>query len=86
MNRHSNPIREASKGQIAVEKHHFSTIIDVILMPDRVRYESRQGKETLIFEKTMGNFFVVCKELRKVVKKGKVSRLMLQTFYIKKVE
>lgn len=84
LQRHGNPIKEASKGQIGVEKHHFKMIIAVILNPDKVRYEVRRGKESLIFEKEMKDFFIVCKELRRVVKQGKVNRLMLQTFYIKR--
>jgi hypothetical protein len=84
LQRHCDPIEEALKGQIKVEKHHFKMIIAVILNPDKVRYEVRRGKESLIFEKKMKDFFVVCEQLHRVVKKGKVNRLRLQTFYIKR--
>jgi hypothetical protein len=44
----------------------------------------RNGKEVLIFEKELDGCCFVLKELRRVTKKGKQNRLMLQTFYIKK--
>ena len=82
--RHGNPTKEAKRGQIAIEKHHFVTILPIICNADNIRYDVRNGKEVLIFEKEFDNYYFVLKELRRVTKKGKQNRLMLQTFYIKK--
>jgi phage-Barnase-EndoU-ColicinE5/D-RelE like nuclease3 len=84
LERHGNPIREAKRGQIGVEKHHFKEILEVILKPDIVRFETRSNRESLIFEKDMGDRYFVVKEIRRVVKKNKQNRLVLQSFYIRK--
>jgi hypothetical protein len=84
LQRHGNPVKEAAKGQLAVQKEHFHEVLSVILEADSVRYDFRRGKEALIFEKRKDPLYFVVKELRQVVKKGKQNRLMLQTFYIKK--
>jgi phage-Barnase-EndoU-ColicinE5/D-RelE like nuclease3 len=84
LQRHGNPVKEAAKGQLAVQKHHFQEVLSVILEADSVKYDVRRGKEALIFEKKKDPLYFVVKELRQVVKKGKQNRLMLQTFYIKK--
>jgi phage-Barnase-EndoU-ColicinE5/D-RelE like nuclease3 len=84
LERHGNPVKEAKRGQIGVEKQHFKEILEVILNPDVVRYETRNNRESLIFEKEMGNKYFVVKEIRRVVKKRKQSKLVLQSFYIRK--
>jgi hypothetical protein len=82
--RHGNPTKEAKRGQIAIEKHHFIHILPIICNADNICYDVRNGKEVLIFEKELDGCCFVLKELRRVTKKGKQNRLMLQTFYIKK--
>jgi hypothetical protein len=82
--RHGNATKEANRGQIAIQKHHFAQILPIICNADNIRYDVRNGKEVLIFEKEMEGYYFVLKELRRVTKKGKQNRLMLQTFYIKK--
>lgn len=84
LERHGSPIKEAKRGQIAIQKHHFKEILDVILEPDEVRFDTRRNKESLIFEKDKGDRYFVVKEIRRVVKKRKKSRLVLQSFYIRK--
>ena len=41
-------------------------------------------KETLIFTKETQHCYFVLKEIRRVTKKGKTNRLILQTMYIRK--
>jgi hypothetical protein len=84
MERHGNPIKEAKLGQIAVQKHHFIEILDVILNPDNVRYDVRNSRASLIFEKEKDDKYFVVKEIRQVQKSRKKNRLVLQTFYIRK--
>ena len=84
LERHGNPIKEAKRGQIGIEKHHFREVLDVILNPDNVRYETKHNKVSLIFEKDKGDKYYVVKEIRQVVKSRKTNRLVLQTFYIRK--
>lgn len=84
LERHGNPIKEAKRGQIGIEKHHFREILDVILNPDDVRCETKHNKVSLIFEKEKDYRFYVVKEIRQVVKSRKKNRLVLQTFYIRK--
>ena len=84
MERHGNPIKEAKLGQIAVQKHHFIEILEVILNPDNVRYDVRNKRASLIFEKEKDDKYFVVKEIRQVQKSRKKNRLVLQTFYIKK--
>ena len=84
LERHGNPVKEAKRGQIGIQKDHFKEIIEVILEPDIVRYDIRNNRESLIFEKDKGDRYFVVKEIRRVVKKRKKSRLVLQSFYIRK--
>ena len=87
LQRHGNPVKEAKHGQIAVTKSDFAKLPKILSSPDSIRLDSRtrrEGvtKETLIFTKEMEQCYFVIKEIRRVVKKGKTSRLILQTMYI----
>ncbi len=87
--RHGNPAQEAKQGQIAVTKADFTKLLEIVTMPDSVRLDAKvygNGvvKETLIFTKEFEHFYVVAKEIRRVLKKGKPNRLILQTMYIRK--
>ena len=84
LERHGNPIKEAKRGQIGIQKHHFMEILDVILNPDTVRYDIRHNRTSLIFEKDKGDTYFIVKEIRQVVKSRKKNRLVLQSFYIVK--
>ena len=84
MERHGNPIKEAKIGQIAIQKHHFTEILDVIMHPDSVRYEVRNNRASLIFEKERDDKYFIVKEIRQIQKSRKKNRLVLQTFYIRK--
>ena len=82
LERHGNPIKEAKRGQIAIQKHNFLEILDVILNPDTVRHDVRHNRASLIFEKDKGDRYFIVKEIRQVVKSRKKNRLVLQSFYI----
>jgi phage-Barnase-EndoU-ColicinE5/D-RelE like nuclease3 len=90
LTQHSNPISEAKRGQIAVEKEDFLKMVDVILSPTNIGLLGstyRAGKPCLFFMKKLENEIVVIKEVRKVssTKKNKASRLMLRSLYKKKI-
>ena len=87
--RHGNPVKEARHGQIAITKSDFIKLVDLLRTPDMIRLDTkiyRNGviKETLIFSKEYDNYYVVAKEVRRVSKRGKSNRLILQTMYIRK--
>ncbi|MCC7246106.1 MAG: hypothetical protein IT269_10525 [Saprospiraceae bacterium] len=87
--RHGNPAKEALHGQVAVTKADFLAIPDIILSMDNIVLDvKKQGKsmikETLIFTKETDNCHYVLKEIRRVTKKGKINRLILQTMYIRR--
>lgn len=83
---HGNPIAEAKRGQIAVEKEDFIRFLDIFLDPDEVKLigaTKRTGLSLIQFEKTIDNQTIVVKEVRTVtsMKKKKVSRLVFHTMY-----
>jgi hypothetical protein len=87
--RHGNPVKEALHGQIAVTKADFMQIPDILSSPDKIMFDvKKQGKEmvkeTLVFTKEVEHCYFVLKEIRRVIKKGKINRLILQTMYIRK--
>ncbi len=87
--KHGNPLKEALRGQIAVTKSDFVKIIEVIREADSIRLDTKTfkndvKKETLVFTKEFEDRYVVAKEIRRVTKKGKKNRLVLQTLYILK--
>lgn len=87
--KHGNPIKEALRGQIAVTKLDFIKIVEVIREADSIRldvktFKNNIKKETLVFTKEFEDRYVVAKEIRRVTKKGKKNRLVLQTIYILK--
>lgn len=85
---HGNPISEAKRGQIAVEKEDFIKFIEVVLHPDKIillENTKRSNLPQIQFEKIIQNKLIVVKEVRTVTskKKNKVSRLVFQTMYKK---
>ncbi len=91
MKNHGNPFVEAQRGQIAVIKEDFYKIWQLINDFDTVRYDTRVSKstkqiisESLVFTKDLENQYVVVKEIRSVVKRGKQNRLVLQSMWIHK--
>lgn len=85
---HGNPVSEGRRGQIAVEKEDFITMLEVFLQPDEIQTvgTSRQTRLPMLqFVKTIENQVFVVKEVRTVTskKKNKVSRLVFHTMYKK---
>jgi len=89
LQRHGNPVKEAKHGQIAVTKSDFTKLPEILSSPDSVRLDviiRKNGvqRDTLIFTKSFEHRYFVLKEIRSVIKKGKVNRLILQTMYIRR--
>ena len=86
LEQHGNPITEAKRGQIAVEKEDFIHFLDVFLQPDEIKLVG-QTKRTALpliqFEKNVGDKKIVVKEVRTVtsIKKKKINRLVFHTMY-----
>jgi phage-Barnase-EndoU-ColicinE5/D-RelE like nuclease3 len=83
---HGNPISEARRGQVAIEKTDFITMIDVFLNPDAIKYlgKTRHSQKDMIqFEKKIDDKIFVVKEVRMVTssKKKKLNRLVFHTMY-----
>ena len=86
LEQHGNPISEARRGQIAVEKEDFIKYLDIFLEPDEIRLSGktkRTNQPLLQFIKVVEDKKFVIKEVRTVVstKKQKVSRLVLHNMY-----
>jgi hypothetical protein len=86
LQQHSNPITEAKRGQVAIEREDFIRWLEVVLYPDEVKHlgdTKRTNLPLLQFEKIIENRKIVVKEVRTVqsTKKQKVSRLVFHTMY-----
>ena len=83
---HGNPISEAKRGQIAIEKQDFIKMLEVFLCPDEIKMigESSHTKKPLLqFIKQIDDKIYVVKELRSITskKKNKLNRLVFHTMY-----
>jgi phage-Barnase-EndoU-ColicinE5/D-RelE like nuclease3 len=83
---HGNPVSEAKRGQIAVEKIDFVKLLEVFLEPDEivlVRPASHTQKSLLQFIKKIEDKIYVVKEVWNITsqKKNKKSRLVFHTMY-----
>ena len=86
LEQHGNPLTEARRGQVAVEKEDFSKILDVFLQPDEIKIvgaTKRTNLPLIQFTKIMEDKKFVIKEVRTVssLKKNKVRRIVLHTMY-----
>jgi hypothetical protein len=87
LHRHSDEKTEKSLGQVAIVKEDFDLLQLIVNEADRIIYDPRRKSEkspiieTLVFEKKINDFYYVLKEVRRVSKKGKINRLVLQTMY-----
>lgn len=86
LEQHGNPLSEARRGQIAVEKEDFVRMLEVFLKPDEIQVAGttkRTKMPLLQFIKIMEDKRFVVKEIRKVTstKKQKISRLVFHTMY-----
>lgn len=86
---HGSLISESKRGQIAVGKEDFVTMLNVFLYPDEIKLigETKKTNKLLIqFIKRIDDKIYVVKEVRTVTsqKKKKISRLVFHTMYKKK--
>ena len=86
---HGSLIAESKRGQIAVDKEDFITMLDVFLYPDEIKLigETTKTQRVLIqFIKRINDKMYIVKEIRTITsqKKKKVSRLVFHTMYKKK--
>ena len=86
LEQHGNPLSEARRGQIAVEKEDFVKLLDVFLEPDEIQLSGTTKRTTLPliqFIKSMGDKKCVIKEIRTITstRKKKVSRVVFHTMY-----
>ena len=86
---HGSLIAESKRGQIAIDKEDFITMLDVFLYPDEIKLigETTKTHRVLIqFIKRINDKMYIVKEIRTITsqKKKKVSRLVFHTMYKKK--
>ena len=86
---HGSLIAESKRGQMAVDKEDFITMLDVFLYPDEIKLigETTKTQRVLIqFIKRINDKMYIVKEIRTITsqKKKKVSRLVFHTMYKKK--
>ena len=68
---HSDTKKEESRGQIVVNEDDIHLVFDVLYQPDLFFYDgkSRLGKDIFVFQKLIGNKYVIIKEVREGKKK-----------------
>lgn len=86
LEQHGNPLSEARRGQIAIEKEDFIKFIDVFLDPDEIQLSGttkRTNLPLIQFMKIMEDKKFVIKEIRTIssIRKKKVSRVVFHTMY-----
>jgi phage-Barnase-EndoU-ColicinE5/D-RelE like nuclease3 len=86
LEKHGNPISEAKRGQVAVEKEDFITLIEVCLNADSIKnigFSNHSKNPILQFEKKINDRIFVVKEVRLItsLKKKKRNRLVFHTMY-----
>lgn len=86
LEQHGNPISEAKRGQIAVEKQDFVKFLNVFLYPDEIHFvgkTKRTNLPLLQFVKTIEDKKFVIKEVRTIssTRKKKINRLVFHTMY-----
>ena len=86
LEKHGSPVSEAKRGQVAVEKEDFITIIEVCLNADSIKnigFSKHSQNPILQFEKKINDKIFVVKEVRLITskKKNKINRLVFHTMY-----
>jgi phage-Barnase-EndoU-ColicinE5/D-RelE like nuclease3 len=87
--KHSDPIEEANRGQIAIKREDIIRFLDIIFDPDEIKLSEKNTKHTkkpcIEFAKTIVNKTIVKLEIRTVTRKGKTNCLAFKTMWIKKI-
>ena len=83
---HGNPISENRRGQVAIMKEDFITMLQVFLYPDEIQASGKSNssqKPTIQFIRKIEDKIYVVKEVRTItsLKKNKLSRLVFQTMF-----
>jgi hypothetical protein len=83
---HGNPISEAKRGLVAIEKEDFFKMLEVFLYPEEIVLignTSHTQKPILQFVRQVEDKIYVLKEIRTITskKKNKLSRLVFHTMY-----
>jgi hypothetical protein len=86
LEQHGNPLFEAKRGQIAIEKEDFARFIEVLLNPDEIMsvgVTKRTNLPLIQFVKILEGKKIVVKEIRTItsLKKQKLSRIVFHTMY-----
>lgn len=86
LEQHGNPLSEAKRGQISIEKEDFIRFIEVLLDPDEIMavgVTKRTNLPLIQFVKVLEDKKFVVKEVRTVtsLKKQKLSRIVFHTMY-----
>ena len=86
LEKHGSPVSEAKRGQVAVEKEDFITMIEVCLNADTIKnigVSKHSQNPILQFEKRINDRVFVVKEVRLITskKKNKLNRLVFHTMY-----
>ncbi len=68
---HTNAKKEESRGQVVISESDILLVFDVLNQPDLFFYDgkSRLGKDIFVFQKLIGNRYVIIKEVREEKKK-----------------
>jgi phage-Barnase-EndoU-ColicinE5/D-RelE like nuclease3 len=63
---HTDAKKEESRGQIVINESDILLVFDVLNQPDLFFYDgkSRLGKDIFVFQKLIGNRYVIIKEVR----------------------
>lgn len=88
---HGNPISESKRGQVALMKEDFVTMLQVFLNPDEIYASGKTNKSqkpSIQFISKVEDKIYVVKELRTItsLKKNKLSRLVFQTMFKTKAD
>ena len=83
---HGSPTSEAKRGQIAIKKEDFITMLEVFLYPDEIKSmgkAKRSNLPMLQFIKKIEDKIFVVKEVRTITsqKRSKINRLVFHTMY-----
>jgi antitoxin component HigA of HigAB toxin-antitoxin module len=90
MNQHGSE-NEEQRGQIAIEREHFHQLSKIFEQPFEISRSRRSalGNDSVAIEKVFNQLlYVTVWEIRQVLstKKNKKSRVVLKTFYIRKLK
>jgi hypothetical protein len=87
LNHHGLEETENLRGQEGITKQDFSLLLDIVFYADKISDagKGKDGKNAILFEKTIDNLYHAVFEIRTIIgekkKLYKQSRIMLKTYY-----